>query len=205
MAETAILPATRHGRPSSYTAEKAELICERIANGESLSRICKTDEMPSTTTVFKWLGENKPFLDSYARAREAQADALADEILDIADDGENDKILIETDGETITKIDYDHIQRSKLRVDTRKWIAGKLKPKKYGDFSRLEHSGPNGSPITFASDPAQIESAFVDSFYACLDMGESLDALKAAFCSKLDALHAQYVAGKGVEIATDQQ
>jgi hypothetical protein len=86
--------------------------------------------MPNKATVFRWLGLHKSFRDQYARAREAQADALADEILDIADDGLNDSYEDE-DGNRRT--DYDVIARSKLRVDARKWIASKLKPRVYGD------------------------------------------------------------------------
>jgi len=86
--------------------------------------------MPAVGSVCRWLAENDGFREQYARAREAQADTLADEILDIADDGTNDWMARE-DG----SLEYngDHIQRSRLRVDARKWIASKLKPKVYGE------------------------------------------------------------------------
>lgn len=115
------------GRPSSYSPEIAERICERLIEGESLRKICLADDMPSAAAVCRWLGENEQFRDQYARARDAQADTLADEILDIADDGSNDFM-----GED-EAYNGDAVQRSKLRVDARKWIAAKLKPKKYGD------------------------------------------------------------------------
>lgn len=117
-------------RPSRYTLKMADEICERLADGESLRKICLSDHMPNRATVFRWLHLHSSFRDQYARAREAQADALADEILDIADDGLNDSYEDE-DGNKRT--DHDVIARSRLRVDARKWIASKLKPKVYGD------------------------------------------------------------------------
>lgn len=77
------------------------------------------------------------FREQYARAREAQADTLADEILDIADDATNDFMMTEQG----LKYDGDSVQRSRLRVDSRKWLAGKLRPKKYGDKIETEHTG----------------------------------------------------------------
>lgn len=110
-----------------YTQELADLICERLVEGESLRKICLSDDMPSAALVCRWLGEHDEFREQYARAREAQADTLADEILDIADDGSNDFM-----GED-EKYNGDAVQRSKLRVDARKWLAAKMLPKKYGD------------------------------------------------------------------------
>lgn len=73
------------GRPSIFSEELADEICERIADGESLRSICRDDEMPSKATVFRWLAEKQDFQDQYTRAREAQADSLVDDMLDIAD------------------------------------------------------------------------------------------------------------------------
>ncbi len=131
-------------RPSKFTLELADTICERIAGGESLRAICESASMPSTRTVYNWLadGERAGFLRQYARAREAQADALFDQILAIADDGRNDTQKTD-DGKVI--VDHDHIQRSRLRVDARKWMAGKLAPKKYGD--KVQMVGDGGGPI----------------------------------------------------------
>lgn len=118
------------GRPSDFTQELADTICERIADGESLRKICREDAFPNKATVFKWLSANKDFSDQYARARECQADSMADDILDISDDGSNDTYV---DEEGRTKTDHDVIARSRLRVDARKWLASKMAPKKYGD------------------------------------------------------------------------
>lgn len=117
-------------RPSEYSEATAAAICERIANGESLRAICREDGMPDKTTVLRWLGANAAFRTQYTGAREAQADHMAEEILQIADDGLNDSYV---DDEGNVRTDHDVIARSKLRVDARKWLASKMAPKKYGD------------------------------------------------------------------------
>src|SRR5271169_6484233 len=80
------------GRPSLFTTELGDEICNRIADGESLRAICAEVEMPDKATVFRWLSAegNKDFRNQYIRAREAQADSLVDDILSIADDARND-------------------------------------------------------------------------------------------------------------------
>lgn len=132
------------GRPSDYTQEIADRICERLADGESLRAICRDDAMPATSTVCKWLSQFSDFAEQYARAREIQADTLFDEILEIADEGRNDSY---TDEDGVERTDYDVIARSKLRVDARKWMAGKLRPKKYGDRTNLAMSDPDGNAL----------------------------------------------------------
>lgn len=130
---------------STYTDEIANEICSRLVDGKSLKKICEMEDMPSKATVFKWLSENEVFSDKYARARESQADTLADEIIDIADDGENDTY---EDDEGNVRTNQDVIARSRLRVDARKWIASKLKPKKYGDKIQtdIQPLGKDGLP-----------------------------------------------------------
>ncbi len=131
------------GRPKAFTQEIADSICLSIStSSKSLRTICKEEGIPCVATVLNWLSEgDKPdgeewaklFLAQYARARDQQADFLAEEILEIADDGSNDLMTIvkgNTEYETENK---EVTNRSKLRVDARKWIASKLKPKKYGD------------------------------------------------------------------------
>lgn len=141
------------GRPSDYTAEIGEAICTRIISGESLRAICLDDDMPGRTTVFQWLASNKSFADQYARARQFQAEHLVDEILEIADDGTNDWMDRRSEAEKGAGVSNgyvlngEHVQRSRLRVDTRKWFASKVAPKIYGDKLVNEHSGPDGGPI----------------------------------------------------------
>lgn len=134
------------GRPSEYTPEIADAICDRLADGESLRSVCRSEGMPDKTTVFRWMRTNELFRAQYARAKEESADSHADDILEIADDGRNDWMERETkNGGKETVVDHDHISRSRLRIDTRKWIASKLKPKKYGD--RFEHVGDPNAPV----------------------------------------------------------
>lgn len=129
-------------RSTEFTQEMADAICEKLADGESLRSICLADDMPAKSTVFKWLIQQPDFADQYARARECQADTMADEILDIADDGSNDYM-----GED-EKYNGDAVQRSKLRVDARKWLAAKLQPKKYGDKIDVTSGGDKiGDPM----------------------------------------------------------
>jgi hypothetical protein len=125
------------GRPSLYTAELAAFICERISFGESVRKICDDPDMPAASSIFKWLIEHKEFSEQYARAREAQMDAMVEEIIHIADDTSND--TIETEKGSYANNEW--INRSRVRIDTRKWLMSKLAPKKYGDKLDIEHSG----------------------------------------------------------------
>jgi hypothetical protein len=131
------------GRPAIYSQELADAICSQLAEGISLRTVCRAEGMPDKSTVFKWLREIPEFTDQYARAKEESADALVEDILDIADDGSNDWMeLLDSEGEIKGwRENGEALQRSRLRVDTRKWIASKLKAKKYGDKQQVEHSG----------------------------------------------------------------
>ncbi|OBU84574.1 hypothetical protein [Chromobacterium subtsugae] len=132
-------------RPSKYSRAVVERICERLACGHSLTRICRDPKMPSMSMVMRWLDKHTEFREQYARAREIQADTLADEILDIADDGQNDTYPI--DGTGATGVNHDVIARSRLRVDARKWYASKLAPKKYGEMVKQEITGADDGPL----------------------------------------------------------
>lgn len=138
------------GRPTDYNADIATTICARLAEGEPLTRMCKEDGMPNVVTVYRWMRAHPEFSQEYARAREDQADTLASEILEIADDGARD-YTVDDDGREI--VDHDHIQRSKLRVDTRKWVACKMMPRRYGESTSLKVGGDpdNQTPITVST------------------------------------------------------
>lgn len=137
------------GRPTDYTQEKADVICERLADGESLRTICDDEDMPARSTVFRWLSLHKEFSDQYARAKEVQAEVLADELISIADDGRNDWMERKTDeGDHLGwRENGEAIRRSALRIDTRKWVAAKLLPKKYGEKVRQEITGEDGGAV----------------------------------------------------------
>lgn len=132
------------GRPSTFNQDTADAICERIAEGESLRAICLDEDLPCKATIFKWLSQREDFADQYARARETQADTLFDEILSIADESKNDTY---TDKDGNERTDQEVIARSRLRVDARKWMAGKLRPKVYGDKLDMTHANPDGSKM----------------------------------------------------------
>lgn len=121
-----------------------DTICGRIAEGESLRSICADDNMPGKTTVMRWLAEDEvgTLRDQYVRARECQADTLFEEILEIADDARNDW-MERNHGEDDRGwvVNGENVQRSRLRVDARRWMAGKLRPKVYGDKLDLNQTG----------------------------------------------------------------
>lgn len=122
------------GRPSIYTEELAFKICSRLAEGLSLRVICLDEDMPNASTVHEWvLTDREGFAKQYARAREIQAENMFDEILEIADDGENDYMTITKGNETYNVEDREVTNRSRLRVDSRKWYLSKVLPKKFGD------------------------------------------------------------------------
>jgi len=130
------------GRPSKYSEKVGDAICERLMDGESLRTICASPESPSRHSVFRWLASDEKFRDQYARAREIQAEVLADELIEIADDVSND-----VTGE-LQMPNGVAVQRAKLQIETRKWIACKLLPRKYGDKIQQEHTGKAGADLT---------------------------------------------------------
>lgn len=129
------------GRPTNYSQKLADEICHQLAQGLSLRTVCKSEEMPAISTVFNWFRTKKGFVEQYARAKQESADAMAEEILDIADDGSNDFMVI-TKGNKEYEVENKEVtNRSRLRVDTRKWIMSKMKPKKYGDKLDVTSNG----------------------------------------------------------------
>lgn len=140
------------GRPLIYTKELADEICELLGRGIPLIKICKMEGIPSYSTVIGWLWKDteykKEFLNNYNEARRQQADYFAEEIVTIADDGENDTYTkYDKDGNPIKIINFDHIGRSKLRMDARKWYSSKVEPKKYGDKIEQRLTGKDGEDL----------------------------------------------------------
>lgn len=122
------------GRPTKYTRALGTRICERLAEGESLRAICKEAGYPAISNICAWLVSDAPlfkaFQEQYAKARKAQREIIEDEILDIADDGSNDWMERETKKGTITVINWEHVQRSKLRIEARQWKIGRMDSKR---------------------------------------------------------------------------
>ena len=139
-------PARSPGRPSSFTQEVADEICERMADGESLRAICASDNMPRRSTVFRWLAADEAFRDQYAHACELRTDELFDQMLEIADTPQlGTKSVSKASGIEITEADM--IEHRRLQVEARKWALGKMAPKKYGDKIDLNHGGQDGNPV----------------------------------------------------------
>jgi len=139
------------GRPSSYDPVVAEKICELLSEGVPLSEICRMEGMPPWRNIYFWMARDEDLSAHIARAREMGYDNIAEECLDIADNSTNDwmdrefrnahgKIEVERVADT------EHIQRSKLRIETRLKLLAKWKPEKYGDKTIIA-GDPNGAPI----------------------------------------------------------
>lgn len=138
------------GRPSSYTQALADTICERLSQGQSLRTICRDDDVPSIATIFNWFRSQPGFLEQYARAKEESADAMAEDILEIADNEVEQPLIVDglplqVDGKLVMIKDNVSVNHARLRVDTRKWLMAKMKPKKYGE--RMELAGDEKSPL----------------------------------------------------------
>ena len=129
------------GRPSKFTKELAARICERLAAGESLRAICRDGDMPSGPTVRGWVLNNEGFSQQYTLARELGYQEMADEIIDIADESAGDSY---EDSNGVLRTGQEVVGRSRLRVDTRKWLLSKCLPKIYGDRQHIEMSGNLG-------------------------------------------------------------
>ena len=138
------------GVPTDYNHEIAAKICGELAEGKSLVSICKPEDMPCVRVVYDWLIKHPDFMQLYNRAREDQADTLADEIIDIADDSARD-VWIDKDG--LEVVNHEVINRSRLRVDARKWVAAKLKPMKYGERLNVDATVRHPPLIQEIKDP----------------------------------------------------
>lgn len=164
-AKTSASGRGRTGRPSDYTLDKAIEICARMSDGQSIAEIGRAKDMPDARTIFRWLGVHDDFRQLYAQACEARAYFLAEDLLDVADDGRNDWMeRLDKDGESIGwVVNGEAVQRSKLRVETRKWLLSKLQPRKYGD--KIAVTGAEGGPIRHAIEDvrADLSAAFGDA------------------------------------------
>lgn len=129
-------PDVKMGRPTKFTQQLADLICLRTASCSfGLRKLCEMhDDLPCSDTVYEWRYKYPDFSAQYAAAKLKQADFMAEEILEISDDGRNDWMeKLGEDGQGIGwQLNGEHVQRSKLRIDSRKWLAAKLLPKQYG-------------------------------------------------------------------------
>lgn len=132
------------GRPTDYSQELADQICEQLAMGISMRTVCKTEGMPAMATMFRWLREKEEFRQQYEKAKEESSDAMAEDLLYIADTPVMGEIkTIRPDGSVEIKQD-EMLGHRRLQIDSRKWLMSKMKPKKYGE--KIDHT-TNGKDL----------------------------------------------------------
>ena len=155
----------KNGRPSKYTNKLADKICQMIAQGQSVRSICSKKDMISMQTFFRWLRENDKFREQYAHACEERSCVHAEEIIEIADDATNDYMEQHDESDELTgyKLNGENIQRSRLRIDTRKWLMSKLNPKVYGDKLDMTTNGNDIGVSLSASQAEQLLRARADN------------------------------------------
>ncbi len=134
------------GRPSEYTQEIADSICEELALGKSLRTVCASDDMPAIKTVFNWFRAYPEFLQQYARAKQESADAMGEDALYISDTPQVGIVrTVKADG-SVEEREEDMLGHRRLQVETRKWLMAKMKPKKYGDKIDVTSDGEKINP-----------------------------------------------------------
>lgn len=134
---------------SEYTPEMGDRICAEIIDGKSVRSICKEAWAPARRTIVKWLRIFPQFRQIYDLACAERAEGYAEELIEIADDASNDWMATNDPDNPGFRLNKEHVMRSRLRVDTRKWICAKMNPK-YADRVSAELTGANGGPIGIA-------------------------------------------------------
>jgi hypothetical protein len=131
------------GRPSTYKPETAKDICRMIENGMTLVAICQLQDMPDISTVYDWQDAHVEFAESYARARQRQADTFAAMVMTEAFNSHDAQI-------------------GRLRIDALKWTASKLAPKKYGDKIEVESNSRQNFKISFSVPDRNTQDSLQD-------------------------------------------
>lgn len=126
------------GRPASFTPDLGDVVCERLADGESMRSISRDDSMPCMTTLFKWLRTIPEFTQQYEKAKLECHNAWFEDIVEISDNEVGNPVLVDDnpiviDGRPVMFVDSASVGHARLRIDSRKWALSKLMPKKYGD------------------------------------------------------------------------
>lgn len=143
-------PKKRGGRPSLYSPELVAKICDLRVRGYTLRQIEKVAGMPSLTTICTWLAEKDDFLEQWSRADRARAIAMEDELTELMEDSRNDWVEREgKNGQPMVGVDHEHLERTRLRIDTRKWLMSKMAPKRFGKSLAL--TGKDGGPVQVAA------------------------------------------------------
>ena len=135
-----VAPKPKIGRPSKYTPELADEICQRLSNGEPLRQICRDDHMPAWQKIYEWMAKDEKLSGFIARAREVGQDAIAEDIFSEMMQ-EPERILSEGGG----RIDAGYVQLIKARADIKLKLLAKWNPKRYGD--RVQVAGSKDEPM----------------------------------------------------------
>ena len=145
-------PKNKVGKPSSYNPETARKMCEQLSEGIPLREICRQEGFPAWRTVYDWMMKDPELSTAIARARDIGYDAMAEECLDIADNAGNDWMeRMDADGVPVGyQVNGEHIQRSKLRIETRLKLLAKFNPKRYGD--KVVHAGDDVNPVVIENN-----------------------------------------------------
>lgn len=149
MASPKVKPEDRKktGRPTTYTPELGEQICQWMIEGQSLSEICRRDTTPGISTIYQWAEAQPEFAEALNRARLLQAETWAGQSMDIADNATNDWMERQRpDGTIDTVVNHEHVNRSRLRIQARQWVAEKILPR-YAARQVVAHTGPDGGPV----------------------------------------------------------
>lgn len=133
---------------STYSTEMADRICEHLVDGLTVRAISQMEGMPVRSTIFRWLVAYPEFKEKYDIARQLQAEVMADDMVGIADDGTNDYVEQATArGEVKVVTDHENINRSRLRVDARRYLMSKFHPRRYGERVDMNLSGAVGAQL----------------------------------------------------------
>ena len=144
-------------RPTLRTPTVEKRIIEGLCDGTPLRELCRQEGMPNWRTVYDWISADTDFAARIAHARDLGYDAIAEDILDIADDGTNDYVQRKRqDGSTDVVLDTEHVQRSKLRIETRLKLLAKWNPQKYGDKQTVDLGNKDGEALKVESNAAEI-------------------------------------------------
>lgn len=137
------------GRPTSEVPQdKADSLVEWLEEGKTLRSWCRIPGNPCKSTITNWEKKDDEFRGRIACARETGEDAIAEECIEIADDGSNDYMEQDLgDGVVVRRLDPENIQRSRLRVDTRLKLLAKWNPRKWGEKIQQEVTGKDGGPV----------------------------------------------------------
>jgi hypothetical protein len=134
------------GRQPMYNAEISAEICDRLAHGESLLSICRTEGFPTFVAVWYWRQKYPEFQEAYAAAREMQAEHFVDEIMDLSDDPRNE--------------DGDHLAWSKERIRSRQWMAARVLKSEFGGASLVVVNNNQNNVTITSTDPVAVSQEY---------------------------------------------